>query len=343
MLPDRTASLAHFAFMPLPDFTMIAFTNAIEVLRMANYLSGQPLYRWSIISPEGGPVASSNGLSIDTGPAECVGRPDIVFVCGGIDVQRATTPAHLAALRRFARMGVALGSLCTGTYALAKSGLLAGYACAIHWENMSALKEEFPSTRFLKELFVIDRDRVTCTGGVAPLDMMLHLITARVGTARVTQIAEQFVVEHVRDTSAQQRMPLVARLGSANKSLFEVISLMENNIEEPLSREELARLANMSQRQLQRLFHEHLGMTPTHYYLTLRLRRARELLLQTDMSIMQITMACGFQSACHFSKSYRDAFGSAPTGERRKRVAPLSGLDSPAAAGVVVPAPVVHV
>jgi transcriptional regulator GlxA family with amidase domain len=324
MSPNRTASLAHFAFMPLPNFTMIAFTNAIEVLRMANYLTGQTLYRWSIVSPDGGPVAASNGLSVDTSPVDSVGQPDIVFVVGGIDVQRETTTNHLAALRRFARLGCALGSLCTGTYALARAGLLAGYACAIHWENMSALKEEFPETRFLKELFVIDRDRVTCTGGVAPLDMMLNLITPRVGTATVTQIAEQFIVEHVRDTSAQQRMPLVARLGSANKSLFEVISLMENNIEEPLSREELARLAGMSQRQLQRLFREHLGMTPTHYYLTLRLRRARELLLQTDMSIMHITMACGFQSACHFSKSYRDSFGTAPTRERRRQLPPLA-------------------
>ncbi|KND60601.1 Transcriptional regulator containing an amidase domain and an AraC-type DNA-binding HTH domain [Candidatus Burkholderia verschuerenii] len=321
---DRTAGLSHFAFMPVPNFTMIAFTNAIEVLRMANYLTGQPLYRWSIVSPDGGPVTASNGRSVDTGPVDCVGQPDIVFVVGGIDVQRSTTNQHLAALRRFARTGSVLDSLCTGTYALARAGLLAGYACAIHWENMSALKEEFPDTRFLKELFVIDRDRVTCTGGVA----LLNLIASRVGTARVTQIAEQFIVEHVRDTSAQQRMPLVARLGSANKSLFEVIFLMENNIEEPLSREELARLAGMSQRQLQRLFHEHLGTTPTHYYLTLRLRRARELLLQTDMSIMHITMACGFQSACHFSKSYRDAFGTAPTRERRKQVPSLSSVPS---------------
>ena len=325
MSPDRTASLSHFVFMALPNFTMIAFSNAIEVLRMANYLSGQTLYHWTVVSPSGGPVVASNGLSVDTVPvASLEHRPDIVFACGGVDVQRATTPEHLTELRRFARAGTVLGSLCTGTYALARAGLLDGYACAIHWENMSALKEEFPGTRFLKELFVVDRDRVTCTGGVAPLDMMLHLIAPRIGTARVTQIAEQFIVEHVRDTSAQQRMPLVARLGSANKSLFEVIALMENNIEEPLSREELARLANMSQRQLQRLFREHLGMTPTHYYLTLRLRRARELLLQTDMSIMHITMACGFQSACHFSKSYRDAFGTAPTRERRKQVAPLA-------------------
>lgn len=106
MSPDRTTSLSHFAFMPLPNFTMIAFTNAIEVLRMANYLSGQPLYRWSVISPDGGPVTASNGLTVDTGPAECVGQPDIVFVCGGVDVQRATTPAHLSTLRRFARSGI---------------------------------------------------------------------------------------------------------------------------------------------------------------------------------------------------------------------------------------------
>src|ERR1700740_1718740 len=121
MLPDRTASLAHFAFMPLPDFTMIAFTNAIEVLRMANYLSGQSLYRWSVITPDGGPVPASNGIAVDTVCAENLDAPDIVFVCGGVDVQRMTTPAHLSMLRRFARLGIPLGSLCTGTYALAKS------------------------------------------------------------------------------------------------------------------------------------------------------------------------------------------------------------------------------
>ncbi len=123
MSPDRAARFAHFALMPLPDFTMIAFVNAIEVLRMANYLSGEPLYRWSIVSPEGGPVTASNGLDINTVPVECVGQPDIVFVCGGVDVQNVTTAAYLLALRRFARIGVALGSLRAGTYALAKSGL----------------------------------------------------------------------------------------------------------------------------------------------------------------------------------------------------------------------------
>jgi AraC family transcriptional regulator, glycine betaine-responsive activator len=337
MSPERTASLSHFGFVLLPEFTMIAFSNAVEVLRMANYLHGRELYRWSLLTPDGRPVAASNGLSMATSVADETDLPDIVFVCGGVNVKRTTAPEYLTLLRTFARKGVMLGSLCTGTYALAKAGLLDGYACGIHWENLSALKEEFPNTRFLKELFVIDRDRVTCSGGIAPLDMMLNLIAPRVGTRGVTSIAEQFAVEHVRDMKAQQKMPLAAWFGSASKSLVEVIALMENNIEEPLSREELARLANMSQRQLQRLFRERVGMTPTHYYLTLRLRRARELLLQTNMSIMHITMACGFQSACHFSKSYRDAFGIAPTRERRERSGvPIEGIASPSTPPVPV-------
>jgi AraC family transcriptional regulator, glycine betaine-responsive activator len=318
---DRTAHLTHlthFAFMPLPNFTLIAFTTALEVLRMANYLCGENVYRWSIVSPRGGPVASSGGLEIDTQPIADALAPDIVFVVGGVDVQRACAPEHLAALRACAKNGRVLGSLCTGAYALARAGLLAGHACAIHWENLSALKEEFPDTRFLRELFVFDRDRITCSGGVAPLDMMLNLIAPKVGMARITQIAQQLIVERVRDRDAQQHAPMLTRLGPANRSLFEVFSLMENNVEEPLSPEAIARLTGMSQRHLQRLFSDHVGMSPMHFYMNLRLRRARELLLQTDMSIMDITVACGFRSACHFSKAYREAFGAAPSVERRR-------------------------
>ena len=323
MSTDRTASLSHFAFMPLPNFTMIAFTNAIEVLRMANYLTGQTLYRWSIVSPEGGPVAASNGLSVDTGPVECVGQPDIVFVVGGIDVQRATTPAHLVALRRFARTGQRARQpvhrhLCAGARRLARRLCMRDSL----GEHVGA--QGRVSRHALSERTVRDRPRSRHLHGrrrAARHDAQPDHAAGRYQRS-VTQIAEQFIVEHVRDNSAQQRMPLVARLGSANKSLFEVISLMENNIEEPLSREELARLAGMSQRQLQRLFREHLGMTPTHYYLTLRLRRARELLLQTDMSIMHITMACGFQSACHFSAraiATRSALRRRANGASRRR------------------------
>ncbi|WP_438392818.1 GlxA family transcriptional regulator [Caballeronia sp. DA-9] len=328
MSEATASSLAHFAFMLLPNFTLIAFSSAIDVLRMANQVTGKCLYTWSLISPGGEAVTSSNGISISTVCASSTERPDIVIVCGGVDVQNATSSGHLAILRRFARIGTVLGSVCTGTYALARADLLAGYTCAIHWENLVSLSMEHPDTRFSHELFVIDSDRVTCTGGVAPVDMMLYLISRRLGTTLVTQIAEQFIVARVRDASAQQRIPLIARLGSANQCLLDAIALMESHIEEPLTLEDLARIMSKSERQMQRIFREYVGLTPTQYYMSLRLRRAKELLLQTNMSMIEITVACGFQSACHFSKTYRDAFGRPPTWERRKQSAPFAALAS---------------
>jgi AraC family transcriptional regulator, glycine betaine-responsive activator len=319
MTQGRSKSLSHFSFFLLPNFTMIAFVNAVEVLRMANQLNGSRLYHWLIISPTGGPVKASNGLTIETTTSTAVNRTDIVFVCGGNEVQYETAPEHLVELRRFARTGAMLGSLCTGAYALAKAGLLTGYQCAVHWEYLSAQKEVFVDTRFLNELFVVDRDRVTCSGGVAPLDMMLRLITPRIGSTRVTEIADQFIMEHVRDHGVHQTMPLVARLGSINRTVFDAISVMENNIEEPLTCDSVADRTKISVRQLQRLFSESLGVSLRQYYLSLRLRRARQLLCQTDMSIMTVAVATGFRSACHFSKSYRDEFGVSPSEERQKQ------------------------
>ena len=304
--------------MPLNNFTMLAFSNAIEVLRMANYLEGTILYRWSVVSPEGGSVTASNGLSVTTIRADECPAADVVFVCGGTDIDAAVNPATLDLLQYLPTQDVTLGSLCTGAFALAKAGLLDGYTCATHWENLSSLKRAHPAISFAPDLFVIDRDRITCTGGIAPLDLMLNLISSQVGKTTIAAIADQFILEHVRDHKDQQRVPLTVRMTSARPAMVEVVSLMEANIEEPLSLDELAQLSNSSPRQLQRMFKEHMGMSPTHYYLTLRLRKARELLRQTDMSILSITVACGFQSACHFSKTYREVFSVAPSTERRQ-------------------------
>jgi len=310
---------AHFGFLTLPQFSMIAFSNAIEVLRMANYVSRQTLYRWSVISMDGAPMASSNGLCVmPTVTLEQAGVPDVLFVCGGLNVHEAVDNEVLALLGSLARRGVALGGLCTGSYALVKAGLMNGYRCAIHWENLSALREKYPVVNFTEDLFVIDRDRLTCSGGTAPLDLMLNIVGPRIGKNRVTEISEQFIVERIRDAQDQQHIPVIARGGFSRKELVEVVKLMEANIEEPLSLDELAQLVHLSVRQLQRMFRLYLATTPTHYYLNLRLRRARELLLQTNMSIMSVTVACGFQSSCHFSKSYRTQFGYSPSGERRQ-------------------------
>lgn len=321
MSPQNAVAPVHFGFLALRSFSMIAFSNAVEVLRMANYVCGRPIYRWTLYSADGSPVTASNGFTLaQTGMIDDHDIPDILFVCGGVDVDIAVDPDVVLTLQHLANRKVALGALCTGAYALAKAELLNGYKCAIHWENTSALRETFPQTLFTDELFVIDRDRYTCTGGTAPLDMMLNLISPHVGKHVAAGISDQFIINRIRDGKDQQHIPMAARLGYNHRALSEAATLMEANMEEPLSLDELADMVMLSQRQLQRMFRTYLGLTPTQYYLNLRLRRARELLLQTSMSIMDVTIACGFQSSCHFSKSYRNLFGYSPSRERRHRI-----------------------
>jgi transcriptional regulator GlxA family with amidase domain len=319
--------LVHFGFLPLPGFSMIALTSAVEVLRMANYIGRRDDYRWSMLSASAGQVEASNGLSLPVQTPQRDDLPQIVFVCGGVDASEAAPDADanvIALLRDLAGAGVALGSLCTGAHALAAAGLLDGYRCASDWENLALLARRFPAVAFSSELFVIDRDRYTCSGGTAPLDMMLDIVAARVGPAVVADIANQFIVEHVRERGDHQRVPLAVRLASAEPALLEVVQLMEANVEEPLSLAELVRLTGSTPRQLQRMFSRQLDVSPTRYYLTLRLYKARELLRRSDLPLARITGACGFRSAQHFGKAYRQIFGVAPGAERSVSAAPPS-------------------
>jgi transcriptional regulator GlxA family with amidase domain len=313
----------HIGFLTLDNYSMIAFSNAVEVLRMANYVSGQALYRWSVVSLDGRPARASNGLPISpTMTLEQAGLPDILFVCGGVHIREAADARLSALLMRLARDGVMLGGLCTGSYALVKAGLVNGYRCAIHWENIFALREQFSRVIFTEGLFAADRDRFTCSGGTAPIDMMLHLVSARHGPALADRISAQFIVGRVRGADHRQHVPVAARLGCSRSELIRASELMESHIEEPLAMDEIARRVGLSQRQLQRMFRHYMDVSPVQYYLQLRLRRARELLSQTSRSVMSVTVACGFQSSCHFSKAYREQFGYAPSSERHMAPAP---------------------
>ena len=322
-----TLPRSKFAFLTLPRYSMIAVSNAVEPLRMANIITGQDVYEWSIVSLDGTATAASNGLQLTpTLALDALAPVDILFVCGGVDVQQAVSSKMLAALKRLAERRVSLGALCTGGYALAKAGLLDRYRATIHWENLSALREEFPRIHLSDQLFSIDRDRFTCSGGVAPLDLMLHLVEAKLG-AHVSQlICEQFIVERVRSDRDRQYVPLRAQIGVSHESLIKVAQLMEDNIEKPLSLDEIAGATGLSRRQIERLFKRHLNCVPKRYYLQMRLRRARELLLQTSMPIIDITTACGFQSPPHFSRCYRAQFGCPPSAERARRAAKSAPL-----------------
>jgi transcriptional regulator GlxA family with amidase domain len=307
-----------YAFLTLPNYSLIAVANALEPLRMANRLVGKEVYEWSVISMDGQAIDASSGLRLTpTDALDKLGPVDILFVCGGINIREAVSPALVSALKRLAERRVPLGALCTGGYALARAGLLDNFRATIHWENLSALREEFPRVRIADQLFTIDRNRFTCSGGTAPLDLMLNLIEAKLGSRISQRVSEQFIVDRVRKDNDRQYIPLRARIGISHRGLIRVAQLMEQHIEKPLSLEQIARSTGLSRRQIERLFKRDLNCVPKRYYLEMRLRHARELLLQTAMPIMDITAACGFQSPPHFSKCYRAQFGHPPSAERK--------------------------
>jgi transcriptional regulator GlxA family with amidase domain len=310
-LPQR------IGFLLVPQFSMIAFTAAVEPLRLANRLSGKALYEWVLVSADGLPVQASNGIELK--PARSIANADdldVIMVCSGLDVHTFRDRAVLSWLRRRDRQGADIGAICTGAHLLAVAGLLDGYRCTIHWENLPSFAESFPDIDVSSELFEIDRKRFTCSGGTAALDMMLNVIAMQHGHELAAAVADQFIHERIRDRHDHQRISLPARLGVRHPKLLSVIELMEQNLEEPLSRAQLATSAGLSTRQLERLFRKYLGRSPARYYLELRLNKARLLLLQTNMSVIDVALACGFVSASHFSKCYRDFFGRTPRRER---------------------------
>jgi transcriptional regulator GlxA family with amidase domain len=325
--PEPTEGQLHVAFLLLPEYSMLAFTSALETMRMANYISQRTLYTWSLVTPDNVAVHASNNLAMEpTATTDALASCDLMFVCGGTNVGRAVDNRLRSLLRQCAQRNIPLGALCTGTYALASAGLLDGHRCAIHWENLAAIREEFPKVAFSQEVFIIDRLRMTCSGGVAPLHLFLHLIRAHHGAALAMAISEQFIVDRLRAADDQQQMPQPEVIGPGYQHLTESIELMAANIEEPLLMADVASVVQISLRQLERLFQRYFQMNPAQYYMGLRLRRARELLMLTSQPITQITVACGFQSASHFCKAYRNHFGNAPSEQRRLSCGTASGV-----------------
>jgi len=306
-------------FFLVPRFSMMAFSSAVEPLRAANLLSGRNLYRWQVFSRDGGPVQASNGMVLQTEPAFAEAtRVETLFLCASYDPEATMDRQTLAWLRRMPVAGTRLGAVDTGAWFLAHAGLLDGHRATVHWEWRDAFAEKFPQVDTRLSLFEIDRGRITCAGATAALDMMLHLIGLEFGPKLAVDISEQFIHERIRPPDDMQRMALGKRLGVTDPTMEAVIRAMENSLEEPLRAPALARIAGTSERQLERLFRRALGVTPVQYYLDLRLRRARVLLTQTRLPVMEVAMACGFASAGHFARAYRGRFGMSPRVDRRR-------------------------
>lgn len=314
-------------FFLVPDFTMIAFATALEPLRSANRMLGYEGYRWRLASLDGKPVRASNGVecavdtSLDEERRRMAGaeRPSMVIVCSGLNVETYREKSVFAWLRETHNRGIAVGGLCTGAHVLAQAGLLSGRRCAIHWENLPGFAEAFPKVNVYADLFEVDANIYTCAGGTAALDMMLKLIGDDFGDSVVNRVCEQVLTDRVRSPTDRQRLPLRARLGVQNSKVLTIIELMEANLAEPLSLVEIADHVGLSRRQIERLFSQEMGRSPARYYLEIRLDRARHLLIQSSLPVVEVAVACGFVSASHFSKCYRELYARSPQQERGER------------------------
>ncbi|MGB3555468.1 MAG: GlxA family transcriptional regulator [Jannaschia sp.] len=319
-IPDKPL---HYVFVLLDRFTLMSFASAVDALRIANRMSGGQLYSWELAADGGGTITCSAGTSfVLDRDLEEIGRDDTLLLVGGIDVAQATSKRIVSWLRREARRGVTIGGLCTASWTMAMAGLLDGKRATIHWENQDSFAEEFPEIELTKSIFTVDGKRITTAGGTASVDLMLHLIARDYGEDLASLVADQLIYSSIRTDQDTQRLSIPTRIGVRHPRLSQVIREMEQNIEDPISPSILAAEVGMSTRQLERLFRRYLNRSPKRYYMELRLGKARNLLMQTDMSIINVALACGFTSPSHFSKCYRAQYGTTPYRERGAKAVP---------------------
>lgn len=305
-----------YVFLLIPGFSMLGFTCALEALTLANRHENRHYFSWKLLSETGGPVSAWNGVTVEAdGGLMDLHRDDTLVVCAGVDAAKGSTQRVVNWLRREARRGITYGALSSGAYTLALAGLINDKRISTHWEYASALIEMLPDVTVQDTIFSVDGRVFTCAGGASSMDLMLYMINEDYGAALSDFVAEQMVYTAPRDHSQSQRISLQGRIGTRDRKLALAIETMRNHVEEPLSPEELACAVGVSTRQMERLFAKHLGTSPAKYYLSLRLEKARHLLRQTELSITQIGVLCGFVSPSHFSRAYRTAFGVAPSQE----------------------------
>ena len=317
---DQPAPTRDFYFMMLPKMTMLAFSAAVEPLRIANQLTGMCLYRWYLLSEDGQPVRCSNAVSIlvDGGLTET--RPgDTVFVCSGVDGYLAASQKTISWLRDQARHGRVIGGVCTGAFTLARAGLLANRRFTLHWENQPAFEEIFPELPITNQIYCRDGQVITCGGGNAGIDLMVSLIEEDHGTGLATKVAEMCLHGMPRGESNKQRLSIAAELGVRHPKLSAILNDMRAGFAEDLDVEQLAEKHGLSRRQMERLFHDRLNSSPAAKLRDIRVDQAHSLISETDMSMMEIAVACGFQSQAALRKAYRQRFGVVPSHKLRRQ------------------------
>lgn len=309
----KVAEPLSVTFVLLPKFTMLAFTSAIEPMRMANQLTGQVLFRWQVYSESGLPIACSNGVQVVADGPLSAAQPDgYVLICSGVEPEMHTSATVADWVRGQWRRGRTVGGLCTGAYSLARAGILKGRRFTLHWENISGFIESYPEIEPARQVFCIDDRIVTCAGGVAAADLMLQLINDRYGATLSQEVMNMALLTKRRGAADLQTTSMAARLGTRNDKLLKAVAFLEERLEEEFDLDACADHLGISRRQIERLFSRYLGVTPVRYMNDLRLQHGRVLLAETDMSVTDVAVACGYASTSHFSKSFRKKYDVSP-------------------------------
>ena len=307
-----------FYFLLLPKLTMLAFSSAVEPLRIVNQLTQKEIYNWHILTPNNLPVTCSNGVVIspDT-ELENVQKNATIFVCSGVEPMFTADKQVISWIRRQNRMGSKFGGICTGAYALAKAGIIGASKFTLHWENQPGFIETFHNLLPTQSLFEIEKNLITCGGGSAATDMMLHLIEESLGRDVAVVVADMCIHKRVSGQKAPQKSSLSVALGSRNLHLISAIQVMTETVEDPLPLVKMCEILEISRRQLERLFKRYTQQSPIQFYYSLRLERAHALLNETNMSITEIAMATGFNSASHLSRQFKAKYNISPTSFRK--------------------------
>ncbi len=305
-------------FLVVPRFNMTTMMTMIDVLRIANYLSPSPLYKWDVVSFDGAEITASNGFAVPAkAPGDQIRRDEMVFVLGSWNAENYKKTKTLAWIRRQARGGARLCSVELGCYLIARAGLLSGNRATTHWSWMSGFEEQFGDVSVVEQLYTIDGHIMTCSGGLAGVDLMLRIVGDAHGERLAGEIADQMLYYPIRPGTAPQRRTMGQGMEKLAPMIREAITLIEKSVTEPLTVPKIAEELGMSQRQLERQFKANIGCTVVQFGLLLRLQKARVLLISTDLAVREIATASGFNTLSHFAYSFGKCFGRRPSDYRQ--------------------------
>ena len=315
---DMTQPMAraahHAIFVVVPRFNITTLITMIETMRIANYLAPEPLFSWDIVSFDGARIGASNGIMTTVATdAEALPPADFVFVLGSWGTEHYDNRTLTAWLRKRARSGAGICGVELGCYIVARAGLLERKAATTHWSWLSGFRESFDRVDVQECLFTIEGKIMTCSGGLAGVDLMLRLIERSHGSGFSGEIADQMLHHPIRTANAPQRSTMGRSTETMLPLVCEAMTLIEENIEDPLSVPEIAQALDVSQRQLERQFKKHVGCTVVQFGLLRRLQNARLLLISTELSVREIATASGFNTLSHFAYSFGKFFGRRPS------------------------------